>query len=255
MVYILQQGTIYGPILSRRYGHSLGINLMPDRFKLCSFDCVYCHYGPTHKCILDVAEFAGDLPAVSAVVRDLALALQRPGPLDQITFSGNGEPTLHPEFGEIVAQVVSLRDKHRPQAKVALLSNSTGLVRAEVRDALQQIDRPILKLDAGTPETFQAINRPAAGVDFAEIVAHLESLSGIFLQTVLLDGTPSNTDAENLAAYFALLTKIAPVEVHLYSIDRPVANRDIQLVRPARLQEIAKQATAQTGVPVKAFFC
>jgi wyosine [tRNA(Phe)-imidazoG37] synthetase (radical SAM superfamily) len=250
---MLQRDVIYGPILSRRYGRSLGINLSPCRNKLCSFDCIYCHYGRTRRHTLDVAEHGAELPGPAEVARKLAAALPRAGLLDLVTFSGNGEPTLHPAFPEIVDVVVSLRDRHQPDARVALLSNATGLLRPEVREALQRLDLPILKLDAGTEETFHAINAPAAGVDFQELVSLMAAQPHIYVQTVLLDGEPANTTSAELEAYGRLLRRIQPLEVHLHSIDRPVAHRTIQLVPAARLRELARRIGEQAGVPVRAF--
>ncbi len=253
MVYMLQQGVIYGPIQSRRYGRSLGINLSPCRDKLCSFDCIYCHYGRTRRHTLDVTEHRAELPGAAEVARKLAAALPRAGPLDLITFSGNGEPTLHPAFPEIVEAVVALRERHQPAARVALLSNATGLLRPEVREALSRLDLPILKLDAGTEETFRAINGPAAGIDFAELVSLLAAQPRVYLQTVLLDGEPANTTPGELEAYCRLLRRIGPLEVHLHSIDRPVAHRTIRLVPAGRLRELARRIGDQAGVPVRAF--
>lgn len=253
MVLSLQQGILYGPVNSRRYGKSLGINLMPCDFKLCSFNCLYCHYGLTRKCTTDIAAHAGHLPSPGDVAAALEEALKSPVEIDLITFSGNGEPTLYPGFPELVDSVVDLRDRYRPDAKVALLSNSSGLERTEVRDCMARIDLPVLKLDAGTPETFAAINRPAKGIRFERIVERLCMLEDICIQTVLVYGSPSNATSAELSAYFELLRQIRPREVHIYSIDRPVPNRRISLVTPEQLEAIAERARRETGIEVKAY--
>jgi wyosine [tRNA(Phe)-imidazoG37] synthetase (radical SAM superfamily) len=249
----LHEGILYGPLNSRRYGRSLGINLMPALDKLCSFNCVYCHYGLTRRCTLHAGKFAAELPAPDDVICAVEQALKSDLAFDLITFSGNGEPTLHPDFPEIVNAVVDLRNRYRPQVKVALLSNSTGLMREGVREVLGRIDLPVLKLDAGTARIFRSINRPARDVCFEEITYLLADAGDIILQTVLVDGTPTNVTPLDLDAYFEQLVRIRPVEVHLYSIDRSVPESDIRLVPPERLHKIAVQAKTETGIEVKVF--
>ncbi len=253
MVLPLKKDVLYGPVNSRRYGRSLGINLSPRTYKLCSFNCVYCHYGLTNKCTLDVAPYAEDLPSLDTVVRELTQTLQTPLELDQITFSGNGEPTLHPQFAPLVEAVVELRDRFRPSARVALLSNATGLRYQKVRRSIGGIDLPVFKLDAGTPAMFRAMNRPARSVTFAELVEFLCGMNGIYLQTVFTEGKPCNCSSDELAAYSALLRRIRPKEVHVYSIDRPVPQADISLVPPQRLTQIATQLEHETGVCIRAY--
>ncbi|UCE28006.1 MAG: radical SAM protein [Candidatus Coatesbacteria bacterium] len=254
MLLELKDGIIYGPINSRRLGKSLGINLMPGRFKLCSFDCVYCHFGRTDELSVDMREYVNDLPDSDEVVRAVEGALKSSLEFGYVTFSGNGEPTLHPDFPELVDEVVELRDTYRPDAKVALLSNSTALARTGVREAVRKIDAPVFKLDAGTERTFRAINRPARRVDFYDIVERLSSLDGIRVQSVLVDGAPSNISAGELESYFDLVSLIQPVEVHIYSIDRPVPDTGISLVPPERLEDIARAGREATGVPFVAFY-
>jgi wyosine [tRNA(Phe)-imidazoG37] synthetase (radical SAM superfamily) len=254
MLLPLQVDILYGPVNSRRLGRSLGINLMPGAYKLCSFNCVYCHYGWTKEHTLDVHACLSDLPTLDRVLERIKLAARSALDFDYLTFSGNGEPTLYPWFAELVREVVRLRDQYRPQAKVALLSNSTGLMRPQVRDSLRLIDLAVLKLDAGTQETFRQVNRPAKGIDFARVLDCLASASNICLQTALVDGTPSNVSQAELDAYFEQIARIRPGEVHLYSIDRPVPNPHLVRVPPHRLQEIARRGEQQTGVRMRAFW-
>jgi wyosine [tRNA(Phe)-imidazoG37] synthetase (radical SAM superfamily) len=254
MLLPLQTGVLYGPVASRRYGRSLGINLNPAAYKLCSFNCAYCHYGHTDRLVPDNAPFAHDLPGEKDVVRAVENALKSPMDFDVITFSGNGEPTLHPRFAEIADAVVQLRDKYRPHVKVALLSNSTGLKSEAVRKIVSRLDLPVFKLDAGTERTFTRVNRPAVGVKFNDIVSHLKALDGVYIQTVLIDGTPSNTDPDEILAWFELIRDIRPRGVHLYSTDRPVPESRISKVDPDWLEEIASQLKSETGVPAFAFY-
>ena len=249
----MHEGILYGPVNSRRYGLSLGINLMPVRDKLCSFNCVYCHYGLTSRCTLHAGHYASELPAADDVISAVQQAMKSDMVFDLITFSGNGEPTLHPDFPDLVDEVVDLRNRYRPQVKVALLSNSSGLMLERVREVLCRIDLPVLKLDAGSARVFRSINRPARDVSFEEITYLLSDAGDIILQTVLVDGAPSNITPLDLHSYFEQLVHIRPIEVHLYSIDRPVPESDIRLVPPDRLHQIAVQAKTETGVEVKVF--
>ena len=171
-----------------------------------------------------------------------------------ITFSGNGEPTLYPQFAELVEEVANLRNKYRPQLEIALLSNSTGLVRQDVRESLSKIDYPVLKLDAGTEIKFEEVNRPLTGVNFSDILDSLSSAEDFFIQTVLIDGIPSNATAEDLIAYVQKISQVQPKEVHIYSIDRPVPNRKISLVAKKRLEEIAIWGVKESGVKIRPFY-
>lgn len=253
MVLPLQAGIMYGPVNSRRYGRSLGINLMPTTYKLCSFNCVYCHYGRTTRCLRDASEVADDLPDPDAVSKALEAALRSSGSLDLITFSGNGEPTIHPAFPELVQTAVRLRDRIMPAVRVALLSNASGLVRPDVRQVIGRIDLPVFKLDAGTSKTFRAINRPAAGISLESLVAYLSEINGVYVQTVLVDGAPTNTSDDELSAYIRLLQRIQPEQVHMYSIDRPAADQRVSLVNADRLASIARFVSLESGVEVLPF--
>jgi wyosine [tRNA(Phe)-imidazoG37] synthetase (radical SAM superfamily) len=253
MVLPLKQDIIYGPVNSRRYGKSLGINLMPVKDKLCSFNCVYCHYGLTKRCTMNAEQYESELPSFDEVVESVENTLQSPLELDQITFSGNGEPTLHPKFPELVDAVVELRDKYRPGIKVALLSNSTGLENPDILESLLNIDLPVMKLDAGGQAMFRKINRPVMGIEFEDIVDSLSSLNNIVIQTVFVDGNPSNTGEDDLIDYIGRIDRIKPKEVHLYSIDRPVPKTKLALVTPERLEQISSRILVETGISARAF--
>jgi wyosine [tRNA(Phe)-imidazoG37] synthetase (radical SAM superfamily) len=252
MVLPLKQGILYGPVNSRRYGKSLGINLMPVKNKLCSFNCVYCHYGLTRRCTMNSRQYDSELPLYDDVVKALEEALQSTVELDLITFSGNGEPTLHPQFAELVEAVVELRDKYRPEAKVALLSNSTGLTYSDVFESIESIDLPVLKLDVGSERLFRVINRPARGIDFEQMVDKLSSLDDIYIQSVFVDGRLSNRGPKELEDYVDRLMMIKPKEVHLYSIDRPSSDTRISLVLPDGLDHIVSEIKS-AGITARAF--
>ncbi len=154
---------------------------------------------------------------------------------------------------EIARGVSELVERHRPTLRIVLLSNSTTLARSEVRHALEFIDLPVFKLDAGTPATFRAINRPARGVRFDAVVDELTLLDGLILQTLLLDGSPSNSTPTELDAYLKLIAWIAPSEVQLYSTDRPVAKSTVGRVPPSRLRDIAREGMERTGITFRVF--
>jgi wyosine [tRNA(Phe)-imidazoG37] synthetase (radical SAM superfamily) len=227
---------------------------MPGSYKLCSFNCVYCHYGWTRKQAVDFSKYYKDLPAIDAVVKSVSHALESNLEFNFLTFSGNGEPTLYPQFAELIDEVVKLRDKYRPRVKIALLSNSTGLARENVLQSLAKIDYAVLKLDAGTEEKFKAINRPRREGTFTGIIDSLCSAKEFYVQTVLISGKPSNVGEDDLEAYFQKISLIQPKEVHIYSIDRPVPNRDISLVTKESLQVISDRGKKETGLEIRPFY-
>lgn len=253
MTLSLQEGVLYGPVASRRLGRSLGINLSPRRRKLCSFDCVYCHYGRTVRLTMDCAAHVTDLPSADDVLAQVELALAGPLELDVLTFSGNGEPTLHPQFAAIVDGVLELRDRLRPATPVVLLTNSSLLPRDEVRDAVNRLDQPICKLDVGTEAGFRAINRPAPGVTLEAVSEALAGMESITLQTLLAAGEPGNFDERELEAYLGRVHSIRPRAVQIYSIDRPVPERGLEKVDPDDLASFADRASQATEVPFRAY--
>jgi wyosine [tRNA(Phe)-imidazoG37] synthetase (radical SAM superfamily) len=248
----LQKDIIYGPINSRRLGRSLGINLLPTDCKLCSFDCVYCHYGRTE--IKTLLPDEGRLPGVEQVLQAVERALQTHSDVDYVTFSGNGEPTLHPRFPTIAYEVRRLRDELRPGVRMALLSNSTAVHVPQVREALGTFDVPMMKLDAGDRETLARINRPAAAVRLERIVEGLKGIPDLTLQSVLLDGEVSNVRGNALEAWLAALSEIRPARVQIYSTDRPVPESGVERVPPSRLEGIAKEIEKRVGIPVSAYW-
>ncbi len=227
---------------------------MPTGYKLCSFNCVYCHYGWTKVHVFDVEPFVGDLPRFDDVTGSVESALMSHLEFDYLTFSGNGEPTLYPEFASLVEEVVRIRDRYRPGTKIALLSNSSALNLPDVKRSIIRIDVPVFKLDAGTEFVFMNINRPCPGVSFDDVNANLRSLSGVIIQTVLVTGNPGNVGKEDMSEYFNRISEIQPACVHIYSIDRPVPNVSIARILPDELERIAELGTGITGVPFKAFF-
>jgi wyosine [tRNA(Phe)-imidazoG37] synthetase (radical SAM superfamily) len=247
----LQSDVIYGPINSRRLGHSLGINLLPTTRKLCSFDCIYCQYGSSDAGSLP-EEHTG-FPSLETVLQSIEKALsQQPQP-DYLTFSGNGEPTLHPQFPEIVAEVRRLRDRTCPNVRLAILSNSSRIHRPEIREALQQLDDPIMKLDAGDPATFAQINRPVPGVTFEKIITGLAAMPRVIIQSMIVDGPVQNAKGEAHEAWLSTLAQLSPEKVQIYSTERPVARTEVERVSKVTLEGQARNAEKRTGVPVRAY--
>jgi wyosine [tRNA(Phe)-imidazoG37] synthetase (radical SAM superfamily) len=253
----LETGIVYGPIRSRRLGLSLGVNLLPARYKLCSFDCIYCHYGHTHVRTMHPAPL--DLPWSGEVLRAVRLALRRFPNVDYVTFSGNGEPTLHPAFPQIAAAIRDLRDEVAPHVKLALFSNATTVHLERVRQALAYFDLPMLKLDVGDAKALAAINRPAPEVAWRAIVDGLKRVDGLgekglVVQSVLIGGAVSNVSGPAFEAWVAALGEIRPARVLIYSTDYPVPEAGVERVLPYVLRRIAGDVGERTGLQIEGAF-
>jgi len=255
MLLELKKGILYGPVNSRRLGKSLGVNLMPWKYKLCSFNCIYCHFGWTDKHTRYINSNLDDLPKIDEVIKVIEEVCKSDLEFNYITFSGNGEPTLYPNFLELVYEVRKIRNKLRGDAKIALLSNSTNLSSADVQRAISYIDYPMFKLDAGREDTFRIINYPSDGISFDSILGNLEKLGDrIIIQTILMDGEPNNVNLEELTYYYDCIVRIKPREVHICSIDRPVPEKKIIRVNSEKLKEIAKVGEERTNISFKGFY-
>lgn len=253
---VLFHSSVFGPIHSRRLGVSLGINLLPDDGKVCSFDCVYCEAGYN-------AQGTGTtgLPAREKLRKDLEAKLHQMKaagePLDVITFSGNGEPTLHPQFPEIIDDVIALRDKEYPEAKVSVLTNSTRIFDPKVAEALEKVDNNILKLDSAINPTMRLIDQPVSG-DFTveKVVDALRRFSGTgIIQTMILRGEHNgkkidNTTPEEIDALIEAYKAIRPREVMIYSLDRSTPEEKLQKVSREELEKIAERIRSN-GIQVQ----
>jgi wyosine [tRNA(Phe)-imidazoG37] synthetase (radical SAM superfamily) len=248
----LQTGIIYGPIDSRRLGRSLGINLLPTSYKLCSFDCVYCHYGRTQ--VKTLCPEASNHPGVEQVLQAAREALQVHLDIDYLTFSGNGEATLHPEFPRIVSGVRQLRDQLRPEVKLTILSNSSTVHLPHIREALAGFEAPIMKLDAGDPRTLAGLNRPAPEVKLERILEGLKGIPRLIIQSVLVEGRVTNIRGEAFEAWLAALAEIRPTGVQIYSTDRPVPEAGVEKVPPSTLGRLAREIEKRIGLHVDAYW-
>ena len=256
MQTILFHDTIFGPIHSRRLGTSLGVNLSPVDGKVCSFDCLYCEAGynaqGTGKAGLPDADSV--LSQLEDKLRDMS---ERGDNLDVITFSGNGEPTMHPRFADIIDGTIALRDKYFPDVKISVLTNSTRLYCPDVAAALRRVDNNIAKLDSAIDSTMRALDRPVnRGLDTRAFVQWLSQFPGqVIVQTMLTRGVHDgeivdNTTAAEIDALIDAYRAIAPRQVMIYSLDRPTPELSLQKVPRQELQAIADRITSATGIPV-----
>jgi wyosine [tRNA(Phe)-imidazoG37] synthetase (radical SAM superfamily) len=245
----LEKEIVYGPINSRRFGLDLGINILPTNYKLCSFDCIYCQYGWTG--VLTDEEGSKkrslptvkkrSLPTVEDIERNTNLKMRdfvkRGIKIKHITISGNGEPTLHPKFSEIVDILCGLRDKYFPDARIAVLSNATTLQKNEVVGALNRLDERVMKLDAGNNDIFYKVDKPFRRLNIKNIVDEIKKLKNVIVQTMFLSG--ENDDDESVNDWIECLRIINPIEVQIYSLDRPSADENLKATSDERLSKIA----------------
>lgn len=245
MSTFLWESIAFGPIHSRRLGSSLGINLLPTDVKICSFNCIYCECGWTLEKSLTAREYYPVDTVMQAIEHKLQESIATGKQVDSITFSGNGEPTLHPHFHQIIDRLLGLRDTYYPKAVITCLSNATQLMRPEVCAALKKIENPLLKLDAGTQEMLDIINGPIVPVNLDEVVRELCSFNGnLVIQSMFLsgekDGVPFDNSAEpNLSAWLDKIQLINPRKVMIYSLDREAPATKLHKFDKEKLEEIA----------------
>jgi wyosine [tRNA(Phe)-imidazoG37] synthetase (radical SAM superfamily) len=240
----LQSGLVYGPIKSRRLGTSLGVNVLPGSTKICNFNCVYCQYGWTRHADL-VALQRDDWPAPPAIASAVEAALNDAGPVDCITLAGNGEPTLHPAFDEIVERLRDVRSRCAPDARLGVLSNSSTAHRPAVAAALARLDDRYMKLDAGDDTVLRKLN--GAQVPVSRMVDALHEMRGIVIQSLFArdeTGKLDNSTNAAVAPWLAAVRYITPREVHIYTLDRPPAWTSLQPVPRTALDTIAAKVRA-----------
>lgn len=249
MSTVIYPSPVFGPIHSRRLGISLGINLLPEGGKFCSFDCIYCECGlnkdrRTHN----------PLPTLEKVVSTLKeklVSMSAEGIVpDVLTFAGNGEPTLHPHFGDIVKEVIKVRDEYCPSAKISVLSNSTQIHRQEVRDALMLFDNNILKLDTVSADYINKVDHPARPMNVEALIDNMCLFHGkLIIQTMFMTGTyegesVDNTSDRYVQPYIEALKRIRPSKVMIYTIDRETPITTIAKASPEAMNSIAERIRA-----------
>jgi wyosine [tRNA(Phe)-imidazoG37] synthetase (radical SAM superfamily) len=252
MSTFLFDSIIFGPVWSRRLGESLGINLLPANNKACNFNCVYCECGLT-----PAGSTSSEFPAAGAVKNMLEQKLRKMKEnneyLDSITFAGNGEPTLHPEFPRIMEDAINVRNFFYPKANIAVLSNATRIGSADIFNALLKADMNILKLDSAIEETLLNINCPRSNYSLSETIHLLKQFHGkVIIQTLFLRGRYNgvhidNTTEKEVKAWLAVLEQIHPESVMIYSIARDTAVQGLEKISREELEIIANRV-AQAGI-------
>ena len=245
----LFEDIIFGPIRSRRLGLSLGINLLPTHSKLCNFDCIYCECG-WNADNASSRRFNSREEVSSRLEEVLSEMVAAGTPPDVITFAGNGEPTMHPDFEAIIDDTIALRDRLCPSAKVSVLSNATMIGRESVRRALKRVDNNILKLDSAFDETVRTVNNPCGSYSVENVVENLRLFDGQFiLQTMFLRGEYNgqkidNTTNREVEAWLHIVADLHPQKVMVYSLDRDTPCKSLEKVTREELQQIAARVEA-----------
>ena len=261
MSTVIYPSPVFGPVHSRRLGISLGINLLPADGKVCTFDCIYCECGfnSDHRPKLPLPTREEVSTALEAKLQQMVTEGKKP---DVLTFAGNGEPTCHPHFAEIIGDTMLLRDRYCPQAKVSVLSNSTMIHRPEVRDALMHVDNNILKLDTVDTGFIRRVDRPTGSYNVGEIIEHMKAFNGhVIIQTMFLKGVSSEDDAvtidntteDYVAPWLQAVQEIGPQLVMIYTIDRETPDRSLRKAFHEELDAIRDRVIA-VGIPCTASY-
>ena len=258
MSTIIYPSPIFGPVHSRRLGVSLGINLLPPDGKVCSFDYIYCECG-----FNEAHRPEQPLPTREEVAKALEQKLQQmqaDGQLpDVLTFAGNGEPTCHPHFPEIIDDTIRLRDQYCPQARVSVLSNATLIHRQAVHDALMRVDNNILKLDTVSADYIRLVDHPQGTYDVAQVVERMKAFDGhIIIQTMFMQGdcggeSVDNTTDDYVLPWLQAVKAIRPQQVMVYTIDRETPTPGLRKATHEQLDRIASLVKAE-GIPCTASY-
>lgn len=247
----LQKSVVYGPMDSRRFGKSLGINLLPKDQKVCSYACVYCQYEEPSR------HEACDFPTLSEIRSEteaaFAEAKHAKRKLDWIMFSGNGEPTLHPDFLRAVETVVQMRNLYLPTVPLGILSNSTTCYLPDVQAALSKLNGKFMKLDAGNMRVFRAVNRPESTLLWGDVICGLYRLPGCVIQSMFISGRVDNTSPEAVDDWVRALDYIQPKSVQIYTAERATSLPGVLPVSRERLDAIASKLRLTTRIPAEVF--
>lgn len=248
MSTILFDKIVFGPVKSRRLGVSLGMNLLPRDGKLCSFDCIYCECG-----LNEERKTKTRIPTREEAKKELEetlIKMQSEGMIpDVITFAGNGEPTMHPQFAGIIDDTIELRNRFFPKAKIAVLSNATMIGKQAVFEALLKVDDNILKLDSALNSRIRQLNAPySASFSYEWLVENLCRFNGnLIIQTMFLNGeykgeSVNNMTEEEVSGWMEALTQIKPRQVMIYTIERETPVKSLRKATPNELDRIAERA-------------
>ena len=255
---ILFNQIVFGPIQSRRFGSSLGINLLPLDNKICNFNCIYCECGWTDLKSLKKKLFYSLKAIIEAVEIQFKVLIESKIYIDCITFAGNGEPTMHPSFFEIIEKIVLLRDIYFPDKKIVVLSNAALLGNSKVFKALQKVDLRVLKLDVGTSDFLLKINQPLSSKKIGWYIEKLKKFNGdLIIQTIFLRGNYEgqyidNTQESELKAWLFSLREIKPKLVMIYTIDRDTPANSLENIHNETLESIAEKVR-NLGIDAKVY--
>lgn len=258
MATFLFDRIVFGPVKSRRLGNSLGINLLPATRKVCNFNCIYCECGWTEKSDLKGELLPTRKEVYEALEKKLQLLKEKKQIPDVITYAGNGEPTLHPEFPGIIDDSIELRDKYFPETRIAVLSNSTAISKPKIREALLKVDSNILKLDSAFDLTVKIHNQPKVNVETDKLIRDLKKFNGdLIIQTLFLRGTYKgkkidNTTPGEINAWLKAIEKIMPSEVMIYTVSRDTPEggklKKVPLRELKAIAELVKEIGIKTQV-------
>jgi wyosine [tRNA(Phe)-imidazoG37] synthetase (radical SAM superfamily) len=233
---------IFGPVKSRRFGTSLGIDLSPS-LKQCNFDCLYCELAPAA-----TVDKQNDTVTVNDVIAALKTALQEHQGIDVITLTANGEPTLYPHLDELITRI----DAIKGDTQTLILTNSAALTDPEVFNTLLKLDQVKLSLDAVTPEVFKKIDRPHPGIEVADVADAVQrfakSFDGtLYIEVLFVHGL--NDTAEEITALNSALMSTPCKRIDIGTIDRPPAY-PVQGVSYSELHAIAQQFDASLPIHI-----
>ena len=246
MTIPLQTGIIYGPMSSRRFGRSLGVNLLPENRKICTFECLYCQYDEAQQIK------PSDFPSLEQIEEEADAFFSyssNNNAYDWIMIAGNGEPTLHPDFEEAVEILSRLRDEYLYDVPIGILSNSSTCHKSEIQRSLFKLEGRFMKLDAGCQKTFEALNQPASAGAWTRMVHGLYEMRRIVIQSMFVTGVVQNTSEEAIEAWIKMVHYIQPEGVQIYTLDRSPRHPDIHEAPQETLQAIARRLTDETRIP------
>ncbi len=255
---ILFEEIVFGPVKSRRFGVSLGMNLLPVDYKYCTFNCVYCECGWTFKHRKQKVQFPSREQVYKALelrLKEMQLEGRKP---DNITFAGNGEPTVHPGFDKIIDDTILLRDRYFPGSGISVLSNASQIHKQKVFNALNKIDNNVLKLDTVFEDTFKLINQPAPGIRLDKIIERLKAFDGNqIIQTLFIRGSYrgnkiDNTTDREINAWIETLLEIQPKYVMIYPIERDTPIDTLEKIPRGELDDIARRVE-KAGISTKVY--
>lgn len=250
---------VFGPVRSRRFGVSLGMNLLPVNYKYCTFNCLYCECGWSN----EESSRKIKLPErkdVKTALKERLLKMEGAGEKpDNITFAGNGEPTIHPDFEGIIDDTIELRDRYFADAEITVLSNASLLHKEKVFNALNKVDNNVLKIDSVIESTFRLINQPNTSLSIDEIIENIKKFNGNqIIQTLFLRGEyhgkkVDNTTKEEVNAWVKILKQVKPKYVMIYPIERDTALPGIEKIPESELEDISRQVKS-AGIKTKIYY-